>query len=288
MSGQATQPAAGLIPFTPRSPLWSDGAAKSRWIALPNNTTINFASDGDFDFPNGTVLMKNFSLNNQLIETRLFMKHPDSVWAGYSYEWNDAQTDAMLVSVDGKTKMVGSQTWSYPSQSQCVQCHTPGAGYSLGAEAAQMNFDMLYSQTNRTANQMETLAHIGLFAVTPPWILAYPDPYGSAPNSERARSYLHSNCSNCHRPGTGNPSNMDLRYSSTLAQTNSCNAMPQSGDLGITNARIITPGNAAASVLVSRMNRRDGNAMPPVGSHVVDAAAVTVVTDWINGLTNCN
>ena len=31
------------------------------------------------------------------METRLFMRHPDGDLGGYTYEWNDAQTDATLV-----------------------------------------------------------------------------------------------------------------------------------------------------------------------------------------------
>jgi hypothetical protein len=30
-------PAGGLIPYQPNTPLWSDGAVKSRYMALPNN-----------------------------------------------------------------------------------------------------------------------------------------------------------------------------------------------------------------------------------------------------------
>jgi uncharacterized repeat protein (TIGR03806 family) len=289
-STQPTQPSSGLVPFTPRSPLWSDAATKSRWIGLPNNSTITVEADGDFSFPNGTVLMKNFSLNNQLIETRLFMRHPDGVWAGYSYEWNDTQTDATLVNVNGKTKTINAQSWIYPSQSQCMQCHSAGAGFSLGAEASQLNYSVLYSQTNRTANQMDTLANIGMLTINPPPFTPYPDPQGSDTLSNRARSYLHANCSGCHRPNGGAPSNMDLRYSTLLTQTNACDAIPQSGDLGLTNARIIAPGNATTSVLVSRMNRRapDTNAMPPIGSNIVDATALTLITDWINSLASCN
>ena len=33
----------------------------------------------------------------QLIETRLFKRYPDGVWADYTYEWNAAQTEATRV-----------------------------------------------------------------------------------------------------------------------------------------------------------------------------------------------
>jgi hypothetical protein len=28
--------------------------------------------------------------------------------------------------------------------------------------------------------------------------------------------------------------------------------------------------------------------MPPIGSNLVDAAGVTLISDWIDGLANCN
>jgi hypothetical protein len=81
---------------------------------------------------------------------------------------------------------------------------------------------------------------------------------------------------------------MDLRYATLLSATNACNAMPQSGDLGIgAAARIIAAGSAANSVLVARMNRRGANQMPPLASAIVDANGVTLVQQWINGLASC-
>jgi hypothetical protein len=138
-STNPTQPAAGLIPYTPVAQFWSDGAEKTRWIALPDNTKITVEADGDWTFPNGTVLVKNFTLNGQLIETRLFMRHTDSGnWGGYTYRWNSAHTDATLVS-GGLTETIGSQDWTYPSEAQCLQCHTSAAGRSLGLETRQLN-----------------------------------------------------------------------------------------------------------------------------------------------------
>jgi mono/diheme cytochrome c family protein len=118
---------------------------------------------------------------------------------------------------------------------------------------------------------------------------ALPDPLGgSGTLAERARAYLHTNCSQCHRPNGGTPTSLDLRYTTTLSATNACNATPQAGDLGIVGARIIAAGDAARSVLLARMNRRDAQAMPPLASTVVDADGVALVTNWINSLGSCN
>lgn len=290
--GDPKQPAEGLIPYGINAPFWSDGAAKDRWIGLPDGSNITVQASGDWDFPNGTVLMKNFSVGTRLIETRLFMRHPDGNWGGFTYEWNAQQTDATLVRGGAVRDIGNSQQWIFPSESQCLQCHTSAAGGSLGLETAQLNRNFSYAQTGRTANELFTLNHIA--TLTPPIVdpaaqPSMPDPADTtAPLDSRARAYLHTNCSQCHRTGGPTPSTMDLRYTTALNQTNTCDALPQSGDLGLgANARLIAPGNAMNSIIVNRTNRRDANAMPPVGSNQVDAAGVELLTQWVNGLTAC-
>ncbi len=288
----ATRPAAGLVPYAPNAPFWSDGAAKERYLALPNGATLSTTADGDIEFPNGTVLLKQFRLGGRLVETRLFMRHTDGEWAGYSYEWNAQGTDATRV-VGGKTAPAGSQSWVFPSDAQCLACHTAAAGRSLGLEIAQLNGPLLYPQTGRTANQLATLDAIGMFKpalATPPAALpALPDPFGSAGTlAERARAYLHTNCSQCHRPNGGTPTDLDLRYTTPLSGTNACDRVPQAGELGLANARIVAPGDAGRSVLVARANRRDALAMPPLASTVVDAAGVDLLSRWVNSLASCN
>jgi mono/diheme cytochrome c family protein len=184
------------------------------------------------------------------------------------------------------------QNWIFPSEAQCVECHTQAAGRALGLETAQLNRDFTYPQTSRTANELATLNHISLLtpAIADPTTQpTMPDPGDtSATLANRARAYLHTNCSQCHRPNGPTPSNMDLRYTTALVSTNACNAMPQAGDLGVgANARLIAPGSAANSIVVNRANRRDGNAMPPLGSLQIDTAGVALLTQWINSLTSC-
>src|SRR5262245_61202588 len=77
------KPAAGLVPYTVRAPLWSDGAEKERHLALPPGGTIGVSDGGHLDLPVGTVLMKKFLLGGQAIETRLLVRHASGAWAGY-------------------------------------------------------------------------------------------------------------------------------------------------------------------------------------------------------------
>jgi uncharacterized repeat protein (TIGR03806 family) len=284
------QPASGLIPYLPNAPFFSDNAVKARWLALPDAQFINIDATNDFDFPTGSVLVKNFSLAGRLVETRLFMHHNDGSWAGYTYEWNDQQSDATRV-VGGKTAQIGGQTWEFPSESQCLQCHTLAAGRTLGLEIGTLNGNFAYP-TGRTANQLTTLNTIDTLrpALTQPaaQLPVIPDPAGNAPLAERARAYLHSNCGYCHRPGGTTPSDMDLRYTTALNATRACDITPTLGNLGITDPRLIAPGSAARSVVIARMNRIGTDAMPPLARHTVDTAGVQLIRDWVTGLAGCN
>jgi len=284
-----TQPASGLIPYAPNAPFFSDGAVKTRWLALPDGQRITIDAANDFQFPNGSVLVKNFALAGQLVETRLFMRHNDGNWAGYTYEWNGAQSDATRV-IGGKTVTVNGQTWEFPSEAQCLQCHTNAAGRALGLEIGTLNGNFGYP-TGRTANQLTTLNAIDTLTpaltLTPAQLPVIPDPAGAAPLGERARAYLHANCSYCHRPGGPTTVDLDFRYTTTLANTQACDITPVN-NLGIANARRIAPGAAARSVVVARVNRVGADAMPPLARHTIDTAGVQLLTTWIDGLANCN
>lgn len=279
----------GAVPYAINSPFWSDGADKERYAAIPDGSHISVQADGDMVFPVGSVLMKHFRLAGQLIETRLFMRHADG-WRGYSYEWRDDQSDADLLS-GSKEKLIAGQTWHFPSGSECLQCHTAAAGFVLGAEAGQLNRNLLYARTGITANQLDTWQHIGWLSSTLPSnlrALQYADPSDTmATLSARARSYLHSNCSHCHRPDAA-PVAMDLRHATAFAATQTCNVLPQTGDLGVADAQLLAPGDVARSLLHNRLSRRDGYAMPPLASTVVDSSGGNLVADWINSLTGCN
>jgi uncharacterized repeat protein (TIGR03806 family) len=290
--GDVTRPYSGLLPYDINALFWSDGALKERFIGLPNGTTITRNAGGDWAFPNGTVIVKNFRVNGKLVETRHLVRHPDGVWAGYTYEWNSQQTEATRVQ-GGKTLAVAGQDWIFPSEEQCLACHTSAAGFSLGPETEQLNKDFTYPSTQRTGNQLETLDNALMFTSPLPGpassLPALTNPADtSASLTDRARAYLHTNCAQCHRPGGPTPADMDLRYTTSLANTNACDAVPSHGDLGIANARLIAPGDSARSVLINRASRRDIHGMPPLGSNLVDTTGIGLLRNWIESLAVCN
>ena len=288
--GDATKPGDALIPYDLISTLWSDGADKKRYMALPDGQVIRVLDDGDWDFPIGTVLIKTFSVGGKRIETRLFMRHDDGGWAGYSYEWNDAGTDATLLPAS-KQKNLGSQNWTYPSRTQCLQCHTNAANGALGPDTTNMNRDEIYPATNRVSPQLATLEHIGLFGGHlphgPPAIGAFASPADATQGIEaRARAYLHTNCSHCHRPGGGGQGPMDLRWTTPFADTKTCN---QPNSQGVINGAsvIIAPGIPARSVMAQRIHATDSKRMPPVAVSIPDPLGTQLIDDYISSIAAC-
>jgi uncharacterized repeat protein (TIGR03806 family) len=282
-------PAAGLIRYEVNSPLWSDGAEKHRWMSLPIGQTATLGPEGHLEFPPGSVLVKEFRLGGKRIETRLFMRHTDGEWAGYSYEWNDAETDATLVP-DGKEKTVAGQTWTYPTQAQCMTCHNAAARRTLGLEIAQLHRPILGSDGVKR-EQLDTLRSEGAFAedmVFPLPLEALLDPSDASKSVEsRARSYLHGNCANCHRPQGPGRGSADLRFSVRFADTKLCNALPETESLGISGAKLLVPGNPGMSLVSLRMHRLDEARMPPLSSHAVDPLGTSVVDAFIRSLASC-
>jgi uncharacterized repeat protein (TIGR03806 family) len=280
------KPAPGLISYDVNEPLWSDGADKQRWLALPEGTRIQVNADGDFVLPIGSVLMKTFSLGGQRIETRLFVRHSDGGWAGYTYEWNDAQTEALLLP-GAKTRVVQGVTWTYPSRQQCMSCHTFAAGYTLGLEVRQLNRWHTYPGTGRTANQLETFSHVGLLSAplaAPPRELPF---FSRDTLDQAARGYLHSNCSGCHR-FYGSVWTPRLTATSTLAEMRLCNVFPSFGTFGLAGARVLLPGDPSRSLLSVRPHRVGAGQMPPLARSIVDPYGTQLIDAWVDSwLASC-
>ncbi|MFN0066242.1 MAG: PA14 domain-containing protein [Limisphaerales bacterium] len=95
----------GLIPYTVNSPLWSDGALKLRWMGIPDGTTIGFATNGEWGFPDGSVWVKHFDLPvndgdpaaRRRLETRLLVRGTNGYVYGASYRWRPDHSDAEIV-----------------------------------------------------------------------------------------------------------------------------------------------------------------------------------------------
>ncbi|MCB9792786.1 MAG: PQQ-dependent sugar dehydrogenase [Alphaproteobacteria bacterium] len=283
-----TQPGPGLLPYAVNHPLWSDGAEKDRYVALPPGTAATLHDSGEIELPVGSVLVKQFHVGGALVETRLYMRHVDGGWAPYTYEWLPDHSDAVLSRAGGLTTLADGTTWDIPSSAQCVACHAQSSGVTLGMELGQLNGSLTYPG-GYEANQLETWEHIGFLDRALEGevadLLAYAPPSAGA---EAARAYLHVQCSACHQPGSTAPGDMDLRYDTPLAEMNLCEVEPAGGDMGIEGARLLVPGDPARSMLLQRMASLDPlYRMPPLGTALVDEEGVAALSEWIASLEGC-
>jgi uncharacterized repeat protein (TIGR03806 family) len=312
----AMQP--GVISYSVNSPLWSDGASKERFFAVPEHTAadfkIDFSKKNGWDFPDETVLIKSFSLdttvgdssNRRWIETR-FLTKQGGEWAGYSYLWNKEQTDADLVAAEGldceyeirvphsSEHPGGIRTlkWRYPSRVECMVCHSRAANFVLGPSTAQMNKDHDYGGT--VEHQFRVLEQLNLLktkggnaaAVDPTKLPRLANPYDDRESLEaRARSYLHANCSICHVQAGGGNAQIDLEYSASPKRMNVLDVVPLHHKFGLSDARLIAPGHPERSVLLYRLAHRGKGSgqMPQLATNVVDERAVKLLEDWIRSL----
>lgn len=281
------EPVAGMARFTPTAELWSEGAEKLRAFAIPDGTAIEVNAEGDFLLPVGSVLLKHFGFEGRLHETRLLMRTADG-WTGYSYRWNDAQTDAELLPTAVSEQLPSGVRWQYPSRSACFECHTDAAGITLGLEAAQLTDEALGSllDLGYFDRRIETVAALRGRERSP-----LVDPFGTAPVAERARSYLHANCSGCHRPGGPGRGDIDLLAETPFGSTRLCNTEPHEGriwDVGVWDEqRVIVPGEPTHSILYLRMNTLGIFRMPPLGTDVVHTDATALMAEWIESISSC-
>jgi mono/diheme cytochrome c family protein len=90
---------------------------------------------------------------------------------GYSYQWNDRQTDGQLVAREGAEQVfqiqtpqgTREQTWRYPSRTECMTCHSRAANYILGLKTRQLNRDFDYG--NVVDNQLVSFERLGVLQV---------------------------------------------------------------------------------------------------------------------------
>ena len=292
----------GLIPYSVNVSGWTDGAHAERYIALPEGSRIEYKSGESWGFSDGTALMETLFLEREpgnpttrfRVETRILLRQQGE-WAGYSYRWNDQQTDAVLVDKNGADAQFAqdsasgtrSVTWRFPSRGDCMACHSRAARFVLGLTEAQLNRDHEYAAARD--NQLRALDHIGVFTGGLPKpahelgkLARFDAETGDL--ESRVRAYLHVNCSICHVENGGGNSKMSLSIATARERMNVVGARPQHDTFGIENAMLVAPGDPERSVLVHRLSRRGRGQMPPLVTCHVDERAVKLMRDWISQL----
>jgi hypothetical protein len=232
--------------FTPRYPLWSDGASKRRWILLPAGTSIDTSNADAWNFPPGTKLWKEFAFDGP-VETRLIERLADGSWRFATYLWLEDGRDAELAPEAGlRTYPVSSAPngrYTILSRNDCRACHEGPAVPVLGYSAVQLES-----------------------APLPP-----------------ALGYLHANCGHCHN-ASGAVAGVDLVLAQSAADPRASAEATRASLFGRASRFRSTESGAARRdhVIVERMHSTNPyTRMPPIGVQVVDREGAALVEAWI-------
>lgn len=301
--------APGVQPYTPRYPLWSDGAAKRRWVRLPPGAPIDARDADAWEFPVGTQFWKEFAFEGRRVETRYLERALDG-WIFATYAWpaagtdgdGPADSDAQRVGPEGRPaayRAPDGVPHDIPARNDCAACHEGRAVPVLGFSALQLSpeRDPLAPHAEAPEPGAVTLDELnGRGALVPP--AAAVTIAARSPRERAALGYLHANCGSCHtaRPAaTGPLAELGMILELTAdAPAPAAQALP--GALRTTldvPARYrpvatgaplprIRPGDPAGSVLRLRAaSRFAARQMPPLGTHRPDAAALALIDAWI-------
>jgi len=293
-------PAAGVYEYQIIEPMWQDGAQSRRYIALPNDSRINTAIDrkpdgtirsAEVTWPLDAVLAKTISTGkpaNHKIETQILHYDGES-WNAYSYRWDNDGNDAELVAADGGEVDVPPQGWkggsSYRihSRSECGRCHNSWNQFVLGFQPWQLKA----LPHNANASIRERAVALGLlddnfFERNTHGLLS--SSHGNGSTDSKARSWLHANCSACHRRHGGGSAPLEVNFEVPLAETQMVNETPTRGDFGLHDARVIAPGEPSKSTLLYRIDAIGSAHMPLIGAREVDENAERLLRNWIREL----
>jgi putative heme-binding domain-containing protein len=286
-------PAAGVYRFAPKVEQWMDGAVSQRFVAIPGVGTVGITGEEDEQkraWPKDSVLARTLSLGGRKVETQL-LHFQGKQWKAYTYAWDEGENDARLVDAGGmEREVVGKegpkpwkQTWHYASRAQCMTCHNPWADFALGFTAAQLE-GVGGKGGEDQARMFKRMGFLPEYKPGAPVVKLVDPNDPSAPIGERARSYLHVNCSQCHRKGGGGSAMIDLRIDLPLRRSYTMDVAPQLGTFGIDGARVICPGDAGRSVLLYRLSKTGNGHMPKIGSTMVDDRGISILAEWIEQL----
>ncbi|HTY36332.1 MAG TPA: hypothetical protein VMH23_04425, partial [Bacteroidota bacterium] len=293
--------AAANLKFSPQYPLWSDGAKKKRWIYIPPGKSIDAKNANDWVFPVGTKFWKEFTFGKR-VETRFLAKVAKGSWQFAAYAWNDDESEAFLVPETGlpnHAEIVPGILHNIPGVADCKSCHEgQGRDVVLGFNALQLSTDRDPNAPHAESFSpdmlnLKNLADRRLLVHLPKQFLDQPPAISaSSPRARAALGYLSANCGGCHN--TKDPLStvgMFLKRSIGIGSDSAASEMQsvighrskyQIPELALDQSYRILPGDVSKSVIVYRMSTRNPyRQMPPLGTKIIDSAALDLITTWI-------
>lgn len=177
----------GVVAYAPNYPLWTDDAGKLRMIRVPRGESVKFDKETKlFDIPENTRFYKTFlkkvktldgSERYRKIETRVILSRGIEQSLFGTYEWNDEETQATLVTAPLRSgepftdvlktlivdepkaaevsaaKAAGTvrnityeldqqhavRRYAIPGKERCIQCHQGNKDFILAFSPVQVN-----------------------------------------------------------------------------------------------------------------------------------------------------
>lgn len=284
--------APGTLEYSPQYPLWSDGAAKRRFVFIPEGETIDGSDPDAWRFPAGTRFWKEFSFGEK-VETRYLEKLADGRIRFAAYVWDDALGDAVLTPEDGQRAVHGIATGvahDVPSRTDCRACHAGRASLVLGFNALQLSPDRdplapHAEPRPEGAVDLRGLVERGLLRGLPAALLTTPPRIAAAsPHARAAQGYLFGNCAGCHNRG-GALGGLGLDFDQSVQAPSSPSSIGQPSHFRVPGQPAslrIAPGRPRESAVWFRMSvRNPSQQMPPLGSKLVDRQALDLVARFI-------
>lgn len=257
------------VAFSPRFPLWTDGATKRRWLLLPEGGAVDTSDPERWAFPVGTRLFKEFTRDGVRIETRMNLRTEDG-WAAAAYLWDADGEDARrrLQPVED----AAGTPHDVPGAAECLACHGGRGSFTLGFSATQLDPDTRAELFETGVLSDPVDARLALHAV-----------------QLEGLGTLHGNCSHCHnadrddQPQATDCYRLEDNFDLTLpADLGDAAAAP-----AVQTARWLLGSTDDSEVLdrISTRNQAERDpSMPPLGTEEVDHAGVAAVRAFIAGL----
>jgi uncharacterized repeat protein (TIGR03806 family) len=282
------------------NPLFSDDAAKHRFIYVPPGEMAKEAGAGLPDYPVGTALIKTFAFAPDMrspeegaykVETRVIIRKADG-WAAFPYVWNEDGTEAKYAPTGARrtieTISPGGETleihYEVPNKNQCKTCHQSGdAIRPIGPKLRNLDHP-----GPAGVDQLSDWVAAGILDGVPLGMKASPSAVdASLPLDARARGYLDINCGHCHKPdGSASNSGLWLTLEETSPTRLGLKKHPTAAGRGSGDRRyVIDPGHPEESILAFRMaSTEPGIAMPELGRTLPDPVGIDLINKWIAGM----
>jgi mono/diheme cytochrome c family protein len=240
------------------------------------------------------TLIKNFyftdvSGSEKIVETRFLSKTVQGL-KGYSYKWNQDQTDATLVGDSGESLAINAVVdgeekqfaYKYPSKANCQSCHNSSTPGPLAFIPKQLHLGANGAAANNE-NQIQRLFDKNILSSA-----ALPTsnikPYSKTNLVDSGKSYLEVHCASCHNTRGGPGLGVFSFSSASLAGGGYCNVKAVSGSEA---EPLIHSSKPLESYLYGRLLATDSKRMPKDSGPLNHKPHLDAVAAWMQA-QNCN